>query len=410
MNNELLAVISQKSSVNRHKLLVNLIVLSFTIHLLLFTFHCFSQGIGINITGAQADNSAILDLSSTSQGLLIPRMTTTQRNTIASPELSLLIFNTSTNCFEAYVNRQWYSVSCPPPCTPPPAPTSGTNTPSQTQIVWNWNSVTAAKSYQWNTSSTYPGSGKNQVTSPSYTQTGLTCNTTSTLYVWSYNSCGNSTATILTQTVSSCNYICGGDGTFIDARDGQTYGYVIIGTQTWMCQNLNAIKYINGVAINNEIDNTSWINLKTGAYCSYNNDANNAITYGRLYNWYAVNNANRICPSDWHMPTHDEWTTLISYLGGESIAGSKLKETGFTHWQSPNTGATNSSGFTALPGGYRHCDDGKFSSLYLNGYWWSDTENDVQDAWLCDMLYNHPDALQYNGYKTNGFSVRCVHN
>src|SRR5208283_2957631 len=107
-------------------------------NIILINFAFSQEGISVNTTGNAADNSAIFDISSTSQGLLIPRMTTTDRNNIDSPALSLLIFNTTTNCFEAYVNDAWYSVSCATGCTPPTAPTSGTNTYSQTQIIWNW--------------------------------------------------------------------------------------------------------------------------------------------------------------------------------------------------------------------------------------------------------------------------------
>src|SRR5208337_4303471 len=111
------------------------------------------------------------------------------------------------SCFEAFVNGMWYSLSCPPPCSPP-APAPGTNIPSAAQIAWNWNNVSGAIGYQWNTTNIYPGVGVNTVTSPSYTQTGLTCNTSYSLYVWAYNACGYSNVTILIQTTLPC-WTCG---------------------------------------------------------------------------------------------------------------------------------------------------------------------------------------------------------
>jgi hypothetical protein len=208
-NMNLNVVKSLHSSVLSQLISVKLIVLLFTINYSLLTINCFSQGISINTIGTPADNSAILDVSSSAHGLLIPRMNTAQRNQINSPATSLLIFNITTNCFEAYVNNVWYSVSCPPPCTSPSAPLAGVNTPSITQIIWNWNTVSGVTGYQWNTSGTYPGTGANILTNPSFTQTGLKCNTSFTLFVWSYNSCGNSAPAVLIQTTSACTVTAG---------------------------------------------------------------------------------------------------------------------------------------------------------------------------------------------------------
>jgi hypothetical protein len=192
---------SKQSKVHRFKLFIKLIV----ILNLCLSLNLFSQnGMSVNTTGLPADASAILDVSSTSQGLLIPRMTTVQRDKISSPVLSLLIFNTTTNCFEAYVNGTWYSVSCPPPCSLPLAPATGTNISSQTQITWIWNSVNGASGYKWSTANNNSNAADNGI-STSYTQTGLTCNTSHTLYVWAYNSCGvSATSKALSQTTSAC--------------------------------------------------------------------------------------------------------------------------------------------------------------------------------------------------------------
>ena len=148
-------------------------------------------------------------------------------------------------------------------------------------------------------------------------------------------------------------------------------------------------------------------NRTTGAYCTYDNDANKAATYGQLYNWYAVTDSRNIAPTGWHVPTDAEWQIFVDYLGGDAVAGGKLKETGTVHWSSPNTGADNESGFSALPGGYRY-GNGTGSSIGYNGYWWSATEYDSGTAWLRDLYDGSSDVHRNNYYKRSGFSLRCV--
>lgn len=133
--------------------------------------------------------------------------------------------------------------------------------------------------------------------------------------------------------------------------DGNVYQTVLIGDQCWMMENLKVTHYRNGDPIPHVTDGVTWGNLTSGAYCNYNNDEGNVATYGRLYNWYAVDDSRNIAPAGWHVPSDAEWQTLVDYLGGDAVAGGKMKEAGTTHWASPNTGATNESGFTALPGG-----------------------------------------------------------
>ena len=182
----------------------SLIIFSFSI----LAFQSYSQnvGVGINISGNPANPKSLVDVDATGMspkaGLLIPRMTTAERNLITAPiPESLQIYNTDSHCFEAYYNGGWVTFGClASGCSVPAQPTAGTSIPSATQIVWNWNIVSGATSYQWNTSSTYPGAGVNVVSSPSYTQTGLASSTAYTLYVWSYNSCGNSVLTLLQKT------------------------------------------------------------------------------------------------------------------------------------------------------------------------------------------------------------------
>jgi uncharacterized protein (TIGR02145 family) len=189
--------------------------------------------------------------------------------------------------------------------------------------------------------------------------------------------------------------------------DGNVYYTDTIGTQIWMVENLKTTKYRDGTDISNVTDNTAWTNLSTGAYCDYDNIPSNSNTYGRLYNWYAVKGALNICPSGWHVPTDDEWTTLTTYLGGESVAGGKLKETGTSHWHSPNTGATNESGFTALPGGNRSMDGG-FYYLGYSAYFWHSAEYGTDGAWIRYLDNDNASVYHIHDDKDHGFSVRCI--
>ncbi len=177
--------------------------------------------------------------------------------------------------------------------------------------------------------------------------------------------------------------------------------------EVWMLKNLDVSKYRNGDDIPQVTDPAAWANLTTGAWCYYNNDPANGTTYGKLYNWYAVNDPRGLAPTGWHVPTDAEWTTLINCLGGEAVAGGKMKETGTTHWRSPNTDATNSSGFTGLPGGLRYSGRA-FTDIGFFGSWWSSSEFNTTEAWYRTMGYFGAGAYIDEEYKTFGFSVRCV--
>ena len=188
--------------------------------------------------------------------------------------------------------------------------------------------------------------------------------------------------------------------------DGNVYQTIIIGTQVWMAENLKVSHYRNGDNIPTGHSSSYWSNLSTGAYAVYNNDVINADTYGYLYNWYAVDDSRNIAPEGWHVPTDDEWQILVDYLGGSSVAGGKMKETGTEHWNSPNTGATNESGFTALPGGYR----GLNGSYYGMGFgcFWSSTEGSSYHAWSRRLSYGNSEVYRNYDGKHAGFSVRCL--
>jgi len=189
--------------------------------------------------------------------------------------------------------------------------------------------------------------------------------------------------------------------------DGNIYNTVTIGSQVWLVQNLKTTRYNDGTSIPYVTDNATWIGLSTNAYSWYNNDAANKATYGALYNWYTVNSG-KLCPAGWHVPTDAEWTILTVYLGGDIVAGGKLKETGTTHWLSPNTGATNESGFTALPGGCRGNINGSFFYIANDGYWWSSTESSAGISLYKLLEYNYPGAAGGGYSKVMGLSVRCV--
>ena len=194
-------------------------------------------------------------------------------------------------------------------------------------------------------------------------------------------------------------------GTITDI-DGNVYKTVTIGTQTWMAENLKVTRYNDGTAIPNVTDNAAWAGLSTGAYCWYNNDISHKATYGALYNWYAVNTG-KLAPAGWHVPTDGEWTTLTTYLG-ESVAGDKLTETGISHWANPNAGATNETGFTALPGGH---SDGFFGFIGYIGCWWSATEYDPYSVFFRSLGLGPINGIVSRGINWNksvGYSVRCV--
>ena len=197
------------------------------------------------------------------------------------------------------------------------------------------------------------------------------------------------------------------DGTLADI-DGNIYTMVTIGSQVWIVENLKVTKYNDGTIIPLVTDFSEWSNLTAGAYCWYDNILTNKNPYGALYNWYTVNTG-KICPSGWHVPTINEWTELITLLGGPSIAGGKLKESGTEHWTSPNLGATNKSGFTAIGAGYRSGNPSiNFSLFGIGASWWSSSESTEEMA-LGRILYNGGvDTEQVSTEKYSGFSVRCI--
>jgi uncharacterized protein (TIGR02145 family) len=189
--------------------------------------------------------------------------------------------------------------------------------------------------------------------------------------------------------------------------DGNEYKTVIIGEQIWMAENLKTTKYNDGTSIPLITDGTTWSTYNDGAYCYFANDTNNQIIYGNLYNWYAVVDNRKLCPSGWHVPTMNDVNNLRTYLGGESIAGGKLKEVGTTHWMSPNTGATNESGFTALPSGNRNYFGNFDGTLQGSTAFW--TTHDLNTFGGVFVLVSGNAEMITRGWgKLSGLPVRCI--
>jgi len=273
----------------------------------------------------------------------------------------------------------------------------GTTQVTQRGVCWNTSSSpTTANSL------TNDGGGTGNYTS---TLGGL--QTGSTYYVRAYaiNSAGVAYG-------SQVQFVAGvGGGIYTNGPgvadiDGNVYPTIIMNNgQEWMAANLRTSTYANGNPIPNVTNDTAWTQMNGGAWCNYQNNSSYGNTYGKLYNWFAANTF--LCPQGWHLPTTEEWIGLSEYLGGDEFAGGKLKAT--TLWDAPNTGATNESGFSGLPGGHRLYYVGEFFSLGYGGLWWSASEVGPDHAWLAS-LYSNIGAFfwQDSDNKRAGLCVRCL--
>jgi uncharacterized protein (TIGR02145 family) len=215
----------------------------------------------------------------------------------------------------------------------------------------------------------------------------------------------------------------GGTGSVTDI-DGNTYSTIQIGTQEWMQENLKTTRYRNGDFITTGLTNTQWQNTTSGAYAIYNDSAQYNNIYGKLYNFYAVADPRELCPTGWHVPSDSEWNVLVKFLDPQadttgigfqsSIAGGFMKtagdlQSGTGLWEAPNTGATNSSGFSGLPGGYR-LNFGFYNNVGFLGYWWSSTPRSTLNAWSRSLDYDDGGVTRGDNasLKRSGFSVRCL--
>ncbi|MCX6321469.1 MAG: fibrobacter succinogenes major paralogous domain-containing protein [Bacteroidia bacterium] len=272
-------------------------------------------------------------------------------------------------------------------------------------VTSDGNATVTARGVCWSTSAnptislstrTTDGTGTGSFTS---SLTNLSASTTYYVRAYATNSVGTAYGSNLSFTTTA------GSGSTITDVDGNTYSTVTIGTQVWMTSNLKTTKFNDGTAIPLVTDNSTWTWTSTPGYSWYNNAAANKNTYGALYNWYTVSTL-ILCPTGWHVPSDAEWTTLTTYLGGESLAGGELKETGTTHWLSPNTGATNASGFTAVPGGLRD-NYGSFFYVGIGGYWWTSSEYGSY-SWGRSILNDKSNVNRNYTYRRYGFTVRCL--
>lgn len=261
---------------------------------------------------------------------------------------------------------------------------------------------------------TTDGSGAGSFTSAI---SGLTANTTYYVRAYASNSKGTGYGSEISFKTLEDKY-----GTMTDI-EGNNYNTVKIGTQVWTVENLLTTKYNDGTPIPNVTDDDEWSDLTTGAYCNYDNLESNAEIYGRLYNWNAVNTG-KLAPAGWHVPTDDDWTILENYLiaNGYNYDGTldedKIAKAlcAKTNWELSVEAGTpgaapennNSTGFAALPGGYRSGSNGAFNNVGENGSWWSATERSASNAYYRALGYNYGGLYRGGYYKGNGFSVRLV--
>jgi uncharacterized protein (TIGR02145 family) len=252
-------------------------------------------------------------------------------------------------------------------------------------------------------------------------------NTTTTTYTFtpSAGQCGTTTTMTITinqplqyTLTANDSTVCAGTTVTLSVNvqqantvtdiDGNTYQTVQIGNQIWMKENLRTTKYTNGDFINNITGGNQWSNSTSGAWSLYSNDNQYSIPYGNLYNWYSVADQRNICPIGWHVPTNFEWTTLTNYLGGQGVAGGKMKSLGANYWTSPNSEATNQSGFSAIAAGFRSNNLGEF--VYMADYasFWTSTEYNSDWAWYRALTYSGGGVTAYEYPKAVGMSIRCI--
>lgn len=226
-------------------------------------------------------------------------------------------------------------------------------------------------------------------------------------------SCKKEETDPITQPAPSPTPITTASGAGVTDFDGNTYTTIVLGNgQEWMAENLRTTTYTNGDPVENILDPTNWQNATTGAWSHYDNDNQFENPYGKLYNWYAVDDNRNICPTDWHVPTAAEWDVLRTYLDPngtmmDNVAGSKMKTTGNDYWLYGNTDATNQIGFSGLPGGLHFGNSTDMGEL---GYWWTATETDATTGELRYLVGTYTELLTYMEQKFIGKSVRCIKN
>ncbi|NTW34509.1 MAG: hypothetical protein HGB12_18120 [Bacteroidetes bacterium] len=390
------------------KLTIRILFTLITFYFSFFTFHSFSQGIGINITGDSSNSKALLDIDaknmSPKAGLLIPRMTTAERDAITTPiPESLLIYNTDTKCYEGYnaTTATWVGFGCIG-CTLPTAPSAGTNTPSQTEIIWNWNAVSGVTAYKWNTTNNY-GTATDVGAVTSKTETSLSCNTAYTRYIWTYNNCGNSTATALTQTTSSC-FSCGSpfsvthtSGAVAPETKTVSYGTVTTSlsgaSKCWITQNLGST--------NQATSATDASDAAAGWYWQFNRKQGYKVgptpawtvtSINENSDWLADNDPCTIeLGSGWRIPTQTEWTNTDA--NGQSGG-----------WDNYNEAFADVLKLHAA--GVLDVSNGALCSRGSMGGYWSSKQDNNTYAWYfyIDTNYSYLDSFG----KAYGRLLRCI--
>jgi uncharacterized protein (TIGR02145 family) len=361
-----------------------------------------AQNVGVNEDGSAPHPSAILEIKATNKGLLLPRLTDAQRLAISNPAEGLLIYNTDTDCQNLFNGSQWVELCGIVICNPPP--TTAIAGPDQYNVIGNRTTLAGNLPLEgqgiWLIVSGEDGQVENpgQHDSRFFGQPGETY-----LLRWIItNDCRSAQDEVLISfQLAPC-----GEQTFVTDREGNQYPIVSLGSQCWMAENLKVSTYRNGNAIAHVTNNTTWGALSSGAWSNYNNDASNDLTYGKLYNWYAVTDNRNICPTGWHVPIDDEFITLVDYLGTQTYAGSEMKAVSAL-WTAPNEGATNSSGFSGLPGGKRNWL-GNYREIGSFAYFWTVTENDATIARVRHLRNTTTASIRNNFDKKEGASVRCV--
>jgi uncharacterized protein (TIGR02145 family) len=315
--------------------------------------------------------------------------------------------NSEGTAYGDQVSFTTYEVSVPTVTTKAPKSLTLTSATSGGNIINDGGIAVTGRGVCWNTtgsptitdSYSSDGSGAGLFVS---TMSDLTIGTTYYIRAYGTNSLGTGYGDelVFTQTEPVLD------------KDGNPYSVVTIGTQIWLGENLQTSTFMDGVSIPYVSAGRDWDFTNSPAFCWYdNNETAYKSKYGALYNWYAVNSG-KLCPDGWHVPSATEFTTLITYLGGESIAGGKLKEAGTEHWAEPNAGATNVSGFTALPGGGRyniHSESGAFADIGYGCYIWSATEGTIADSgYSFDVVFNLAACTRNEYSRNDGGAVRCI--
>lgn len=380
-------------------------------------------GVAINTTGAEPDNSAMLDVSSTDKGFLLPRMTFEQMKVITSPANGLMIFCTDCGpdglgsmAFNS--NGVWYYFDANRIIPLPPV--QGTHVSARYEIVWNWNASAEATGYKWSSIDNFEtATDLGNVTTK--TETGLDCETNFTKYIWAYNNFGHSGSATFSQATSVC-IVCG--EVLTDVRDGKNYNTLQLGTQCWIVQNLNI-----GTRISGSSSQTN--NGTIEKFCYYDDEANCDV-YGGLYQWDEMMNytttagVQGICPPNggWHLPTDEEWTTMTNYVKSQAAylcqsttIAKSLAAT--TNWQTNMLACTpgrslatnNATGFTGLPGGSWVNGGNGWSDITNEAIWWSSSVTNPDTwVWYRSLHSNNTGVSRGSRTRPNALSVRCLKN